>query len=121
MNKVFIFCALVFALIACQSISVGNNSKVSEEKLRNYIGEEVSVLFEEFKVESCNLKIAYFKDVYAIKIVLKGNKEIVIVFEKKVFLTKAEIENQCDETKIKKGKILKIKFFKDGEEEISVE
>lgn len=121
MNKIFTFSLLVFILIACKSISGGKDGKVSEEKLKDYIGEDVSVLFDDFKVESCNLKIAYFKDAYAVKIALKSNKEIVIVFEEKILLTKAEIENQCDEPKIKTGKIAKIKFYKDGEEEISVE
>lgn len=121
MNRILCVVIIVVAF-SCKSVIPGkNNNKVTEEELKSYIGEEASVLFADFKIESCNLKIAYFKDAYAMKIALKGNKEIVVVFENKIILTKTEIESQCDEPKIKKGKISKIKFYKDGEETISVE
>lgn len=119
-KAVFIF-FLVFSLAACKGVSGGKTSKVTEEKLKDYIGQDMSVLYDDFKVISCNLKIAYFKDAYAVKIALTGDKEIVVVFDEKIILTKAEIENQCEEPKIREGKIAKIKFYKAGEEEISVE
>ena len=82
----------------------------------DYIGEEMSLLNKDFKVESCQLKIAYFKDVYAIKLVLKNEQEIVVILKNKIELSKLEIEEGCNNEKLKAGVIAKIRFYKDGEE-----
>lgn len=118
MRKLAFILLTATLIVSCKSLSSGGGgkNKVTEEKLKDYIGEELSVLNDDFKVESCQFKIAYFKDVYAVKIMLKNEQEIVVILKEKIELPKEEIEQGCNNEKLKSGVISKIRFYKDGQE-----
>ena len=114
MRKLAFILLTAILIVSCKlplSNERGKN-KITEEKLKDYIGEELSVLNGDFKVEYCQLKIAYFKDVYAVKIILNNKQEIVVILKEKIELSNQEIEQGCNNEKLKSGIISKIRFYK---------
>ena len=120
MKIIILILSIVFAITSCKSLSedVDKDIEVTKEKLKDYIGEELSVVNDDFSVESCELKIAYFKDVYAVKFFLKNEQEIIVILKNKLELSKSEIQQGCSNDKIKSGVISKIRFYKNGKETI---
>ena len=120
MYKLLTFLSALILFIGCKSTSTSvqneEDREVSNNKHKDYIGEELSVLNDDFNVESCELKFAYFKDVYAVKFVLKNEQEIIVILKNKLELSKTEMEQGCSSNKINSGVISKIKFYKNGEE-----
>lgn len=121
MVKMYFFFLIVIFLVGCKSLPPEAEEEkkrefVKEEKLKNYVGQKVNVLYDDFKVESCEPKIAYFKDVFAVKFVLSNEQEIIVILNEKVELSKSEISDGCGNNLIKNSVISKIKFFKNGKE-----
>jgi|TARA_B110000116_G_scaffold175882_1_gene152138 hypothetical protein len=106
-------------LQGCSSLkSAGNVNKISEETLESYVGKQFDVLLDDYKIKTCNLKVAYFNDVYAVKMRLKNNQEIVVIFEEKLDYPKETRDRlrDCSNEIIRAGVISKIKFYKDNRE-----
>ena len=121
MKTLILIISILFTITSCKSLSedVEKDREVkkdTKEEIKNYIGKELSVLHDDFSIESCELKIAYFKDVYAIKFFLKKEQEIIVILKNKVELSKSEIQQGCPNDKIKSGIISKIRFYKNGKE-----
>jgi len=106
-------------LQGCSSLkSAGNVNKISEETLESYVGKQFDLLLDDYKIKTCNLKVAYFNDVYAVKMRLKNNQEIVVIFEEKLDYPKETRDRlrDCSNEIIRAGVISKIKFYKDNRE-----
>ena len=121
MKTLILIISILFTITSCKSLSedVEKDREVkkdTKEEIKNYIGKELSVLHDDFSIESCELKIAYFKDVYAIKFFLKKEQEIIVILKNKVELSESEIQQGCPNDKIKSGIIYKIRFYKNGKE-----
>lgn len=106
----------ILMLQSCSSLKIaGNLNKISEETLESYVGKSFDVLLDDYKIKTCNLKVAYFSDVYAVKMRLKNNQEIVVIFEEKIDYPKETRDKlrDCSSDVIRAGVIAKIKFYKD--------
>ena len=111
--------SFILMLQSCSSLkSAGNVNKISEETLESYVGKQFDVLLDDYKIKTCNLKVAYFNDVYAVKMRLKNNQEIVVIFEEKLDYPKETRDRlrDCSNEIIRAGVISKIKFYKDNRE-----
>jgi|TARA_B110000259_G_scaffold77552_1_gene90896 hypothetical protein len=111
--------SFILMLQGCSSLkSAGNVNKISEETLESYVGKQFDVLLDDYKIKTCNLKVAYFNDVYAVKMRLKNNQEIVVIFEEKLDYPKETRDRlrDCSNEIIRAGVISKIKFYKDNRE-----
>ena len=111
--------SFILMLQGCSSLkSAGNVNKISEETLESYVGKQFDVLLDDYKIKTCNLKVAYFNDVYAVKMRLKNNQEIVVIFEEKIDYPKETRDRlrDCSNEIIRAGVISKIKFYKDNRE-----
>jgi len=121
MKTLILIISILFTITSCKSLSEDLEkdrevTKDTKEEIKDYIGKELSVLYDDFSIESCELKIAYFKDVYAVKFFLKKEQEIIVILKNKVELSKSEIQQGCPNDKIKSGIISKIRFYKNGKE-----
>ena len=111
--------SFILMLQGCSSLkSAGNVNKISEETLESYVGKQFDLLLDDYKIKTCNLKVAYFNDVYAVKMRLKNNQEIVVIFEEKLDYPKETRDRlrDCSNEIIRAGVISKIKFYKDNRE-----
>ena len=120
MKIIILILSIVFAITSCKSLpeDVDKDREITKEKFKDYIGEDLGVVNDDFSVESCELKIAYFKDVYAVKFFLKNDQEIIVILKDKIELSKSEIQQGCSNDKIKSGVVSKIRFYKNGKETI---
>ncbi|MDG1516619.1 MAG: hypothetical protein P8Q42_01230 [Flavobacteriales bacterium] len=108
--------SFILMLQSCTSLKpAGKVNKISEETLESYVGKPFDILLEDYKIKTCNLKVAYFNDVYAVKMRLKNNQEIVVIFEDKIDYPKETRDRlrDCSNEIIRAGIISKIKFYKD--------
>jgi hypothetical protein len=108
--------SFILMLQSCTSLKpAGKVNKISEETLESYVGKPFDILLDDSKIKTCNLKVAYFNDVYAVKMRLKNNQEIVVIFEDKIDYPKETRDRlrDCSNEIIRAGIISKIKFYKD--------
>lgn len=120
MKKIILISFIIILFSGCKSLpNEGEKEReVSRENIKDYVGKELNHLNDDFNVESCELKIAYFKDVYAVKFSLKDEEEIIVILKKKIELSKTEMEQGCFNEKIYSSIIAKIRFYKNGTETI---